>query len=261
MDHFAKSTRSRRQLLKGGRMHVTWSSTQKIENRSKDFGITDLEWAIGTVGAKYNVELNLPDLLCDWLDVSIPMAINSPPGAMIIQGETTLGEKFPLRPKLDREGFLSDSMQMSLLSSISELRRSLVEDSHDFSSTRWIGKLRLLFFESVSLIENTLHQLYFRAKYAPRPGWRFDQAGLGPRHGQRIMNKLQWVGLITGRSIVDQKPVNAFRRVKDLRNHLAHLDPPVFCATMEDVAGWLCTWRRKWVDHGWESPDNSDGLW
>src|SRR5262249_50769929 len=85
------------------------------------------------------------------------------------------------------------------------------------------------------------HQLYFMAQYRGRDrGWRFDPDKLGPRHGQRLKDKLAWIGQITGRPLDNAaEELKAFHRLRTVRNHFNHFDPPCVAYTVEDVVGWL----------------------
>jgi hypothetical protein len=105
----------------------------------------------------------------------------------------------------------------------------------------WLTDLRLLFSESVSLVDITLHQFYFRAKYdGTAHGWRFDDQVVGPRKGIRLMDKFKWIGKITGSPLDDaHDELRQFGILKSIRNHLSHFDPPCFAYTLLDVASWL----------------------
>lgn len=173
---------------------------------------------------------------CDWMDPSIGMKLDGY-GASISMG-TFLGPRFPLRPKLDREGGMYESFQWSVSKRVLYLRQSVVDKSHRFQDDEWFEDLRAFVAESVSLVDITLHQIYFKAKYNPLPGWSFDEAELGPRHGS-LRDKLRWVYQITGRDTTARDELVAFGALRNLRNQLQHFDPPCFCYTMEEVADWL----------------------
>jgi len=155
---------------------------------------------------------------------------------------TALSASFPISPKLDREGRAFSSLQLMLLQSWLELRRRLVEQSHlMFEGYEWLRDLFSYFSTIVAAVDNTLHQLYYRAKYESAVhGWQFDEQALGPPHGQRMEDKLRWVGQITGKPL-EKCPVELrqFIRLKNVRNHLAHFDPPALAFTIEDVSEWL----------------------
>jgi hypothetical protein len=105
----------------------------------------------------------------------------------------------------------------------------------------WLTDLRLLFSESVSLVDITLHQFYFRAKFdGAAHGWHFDDKKVGPRKGIRLMDKFKWIGEITGSPLENaHDELRQFEILKNLRNHLSHFDPPCFAYTLRDVASWL----------------------
>lgn len=55
-----------------------------------------------------------------------------------------------------------------------------------------------------------------------------------------MADKLGWIYQITGNPLhLTAEERASFGRLKDLRNHLNHFDPPCFCYTVEDVATWL----------------------
>jgi hypothetical protein len=157
-----------------------------------------------------------------------------------IQKTLPLGPAFPLRPCLDREGRIFASLHDLLLNRLQVLRSRLVEASANFQQDDWFHDLRGYIADCVSLVDVTLHQLYFKAQYDPLPGWKFDAAVLGDRYGRRLFDKLRWVGQITGRPLDDAGRERAtLATTKALRNHMSHFDPPCLCFTLEDAAQWL----------------------
>jgi hypothetical protein len=213
---------------------------------SKPFNQSVVERAIKTNGAKFADALDLPEPRAGWLDGSIPIFmgfhhVDEKGDTVKIRLQADLGDKFPLMPMLDREGIAEVSFQTSLLRSITELRKRIVDTSFMGGSDPWslFTSFRMLMAESVSLIDNTLHQLYFKAQYDPLPLWKFDESALGPRHGSRVMDKLKWVYSITGVPLDARDQTAAFALIKTIRNHFAHMDPPCMCITMEEAADWL----------------------
>lgn len=189
-------------------------------------------------------ELGLYNLQCKWLDSSVHAgpqfhAVGSDGTSLKFQMPTTLGASFPLIPALDREGYAFNSFQLMMLDRIGTLRHRVVTSSNAYTSDAWFQDLRALMSECVSLTDVTLHQLYFKAEHDRLPGWRFEQARLGPRHGRRLTDKLAWVYQITQNQLNAPEEVKAFIVIKDLRNHLQHFDPPCFCYSLEDVRDWL----------------------
>jgi hypothetical protein len=181
--------------------------------------------------------LGLFDPRCVWLDFSLDVALNST--VVPIKTISPLGDSYPYHPFLDREGRSNTDFQGVLLKRIKALRHELVEDSVNPGGDVWLEKFRNLVSECVSLIDGTLHQIYYKAKFAPEPGWVFDEKSLGPRHAKGLKKKLGWVFKITGKHVNANDDWAAFVHLKDLRNHLQHFDPPSFCYTYEDAAAWL----------------------
>ncbi len=193
--------------------------------------------------------LGLPPLECEWLDSRVSFA---KPDAPIARDDFSeflkfalalpFGPNFPLQPCIDREGAMFASFQTPIQQNIVTLHRRLVEESHLTTSLSnpWRNDLRMLINEAISLIDITLHQLYFMAQYRGQElGWRFEPEKLGPRHGQRLKEKLAWVKKITGRDLDATAELPAFHRLRAVRNHLNHFDPPCVAYTVEDVVGWL----------------------
>lgn len=150
---------------------------------------------------------------------------------------------FPLVPGVDREGIVFNPLHPHLVKMIIEARRRLVENSFSMLTfdTSWLHDLLSFFNFSVSLIEAWLTQVYYKAKYDPVPaGLKFDAQKMGNTYNRRLKDKLAWIGHVTGRPLENiDKEARIFTTLKEIRNHLNHFDPPVFAATIEDVAGWL----------------------
>jgi hypothetical protein len=189
---------------------------------------------------------NLPEPKCSWLDNSISAATNF--HAVQNTGQRSLTfqlvpnlANFPLSPSLDREGVMYTSFQGVLIHRVANLRKWLVENSHSDLTDReeWFQNFRTLVNECVSLVDNTLHQIYFKAEYDRPPSWKFVRDSLGERHGRRLMDKIKWVHQITGKQLDAPKELCSLRIVKELRNHLQHFDPPCFSASFEEIAEWL----------------------
>jgi hypothetical protein len=204
-----------------------------------------VEAMLNTTGTFDYGGLGLYDPRCDWLDAAIDVVpLFHAPGvdatsALTFSIPAPLGSGYPFHPALDREGRALNSFQLLLLKRIGVLRRELVDRSENPGSEEWFLDFRNLVSECVSLIDTTLHQLYFKAKHDPLSGWKFDEASLGPRHGRRLSDKLNWVYKITGNHLNAGQALDDFVAIKDLRNHLQHFDPPSFCYSFEDAARWL----------------------
>jgi hypothetical protein len=215
---------------------------RRVEKVSKPIRIERLEEHL-EAGEFSADAFGLPALLCLWLDPSLQLKLEAP--LLLKEGLTTaiagtnFGSAFPLRPGLDREGLAISSFQNLSIRKVIEARTALVEKSGMRDLGEWFQALRQYTAEAVSWIDTTLHQLYFKAQYAPLRGWKFDKDLLGSRHGVRIADKLAWVGKITGRPLNPGRELADFHMIRRLRNHLQHFDPPCFACTMEEAVRWL----------------------
>ena len=207
---------SRTRWLKQPRQRFRWWRAEhdekghpagRTDHESAPMALTDVERMLDERGTFDWKSLGLYEPSCPWLDPSVVVspAFHSFDGtqALTFQVPTTLGARFPLIPAIDREGIAFSSMQRAILARVARLRGAVVDGSDVLSddSLRWFQDLRALVAECVSLLDVTLHQLYFKAQYDPLPGWSFNAPKLGPRHGQRLRDKLRWVHAITGQHL------------------------------------------------------------
>lgn len=174
-----------------------------------------------------------------------------------IPGDTTLitlvsgfGEQCPLRPSIDREGICYAPLLTYLYKIIINSRKYLVENSDQMFSFDeiWVQNLFSFLNSFISLVESTLVQIYYQAKYDKKnenglgeiSGLKFDAEKIGPTTTGRALEKIHWLYLCTGRHIekVDDEIKN-IKFLKEIRNHVNHFDPPVFACTAEDLAYWL----------------------
>lgn len=236
--------------LKVPALQLKWYQTniksgveQKVFRTSKPFTIRSIERLL--VNRDFAHEsLNLYQPKCNWLDGDVQMSrdFHTFPGhteAITFAVPLNLGQSFPLIPKLDREGTLFNSFQSGLLTRIVDLRSRLIDESSKFGNGAWFFDFRSLLGDVVSLVDTTLHQVYFKAKYDPLPGWKFDEQRMGPTHGVRVVDKFGWIHQITGNHLNAHVLMKSFTKVKELRNHLSHFDPPCFCYSMEDAVDWM----------------------
>ena len=195
---------------------------------------------------------DLPLSRNNWMNSSIAIAkpdgpIPSDDGQMYLKFALHygFGPSFPLEPCVDREGVAVSSFQNQLQFNITKFHGRLIDNCSIAVQLErmmgWFNDLRMLLNDCVTIVDITLHQLYFKAEYGPKPtGWTFDHQKLGPRHGVRLRDKLRWIGKITGRPLDNASDeVASFVVLKDTRNHWSHFDPPWLAYTMEDVVGWL----------------------
>jgi hypothetical protein len=235
---------------KQGRASITWRDHSAAEHQSKPFSFDDVCIHLRETGSFDPGAFGLGPLLSPWLDGSVEIsprfhapAVERRDVALTFYLPTSFSESFPLHAQLDREGRAFSSLQLVLLKALSDVRRKLVTSSDElFGGAEWLQNLFNYLNTAIACVDNTLHQLYYRAKYeaAKHPGWTFDEAMLGQPYRTRMRDKLAWVGQITGKPL-DNCPVeiSAFLRLKRVRNHLNHFDPPVLAFSIEDVADWL----------------------
>lgn len=152
-------------------------------------------------------------------------------------------KNFPLVPSIDREGIAFNPLHPHLVAMIRDSRARLVNNSASMFKVNpaWLQDLILYFNCSVSIVEAWLTQIYYKAKYDPVPaGLKFDISKMGEIYNRRLMDKISWIKHTTGIPLDDAaKEIRTFSALKDIRNHLNHFDPPVFAATIEDIAEWL----------------------
>lgn len=243
-----------RKELRNGEIQLPWFETGKDaqgndvnEDRlSKRFSLFDLEQALRLRNAYHFKEFDMPDPGCPWLDDQVIIAnelqVSDTDGsgnALAFAVPTKLGPTFPITPTLNREGWAVSSFQRAVAIRIHRLWTSLVDSSDRFFSYDWLQDLRGCVSECVSLIDITLHQLYWKALYDPLPTWRFDAGKLGSPHARRMSDKLRWVTQISGNHVHADAERRGFTKLRVLRNHLQHFDPPCFACHLDEAAEWL----------------------
>ncbi len=249
MNQISGNTWSRKRWEKQAQMTIKWEDkkgqVQVIRMRFGDL-VRDLV-------ANRSWPSNGPQPRECWIDSSVVIALSfqalgnqAEPPSLVFELPSSNGKEFPLVPKIDREGIAFSSMQGFLQGLVLKVRTSLVERSDTMLAldSDWMHDLLSYLNSSVSVVETTLHQLYYKGKYDKfAMGWRFDEEKVGPPTVGRFLDKIKWVNKITGKALDNvEKELNALKRLKYVRNHLNHFDPPVFACTIEDVAGWLnCT--------------------
>jgi len=192
----------------------------------------------------------LPPLHKNWMDGSVAMAMpfhapcNEDDSHLTIRLASSISEGFPVSAALDREGVGYSSVQLYLQRTILRSRAEAVDSSNlmfEVAGDQWLASLLAYLNAATSTVETTLNQLYYKAKYESAAwGWKFDEARLGPTRVARLACKLAWVGLITGRPLDNARDeTKGFSRLKAVRNHFHHFDPPLMAYTIEDVADWL----------------------
>ncbi len=204
-------------------------------------------------------ELNIPEnAKVPWMDRSLNITMDYywPDNQNKIPGDTTvvkvlteLGEHFPLRPGLDREGFCYAPLMTFLYKAINNARCYLVENSQQMFTLadEWMQNFFTYFNASISLFESSLNQIYFKAKYDPKDDAGrgkeskliFDESRLGSVVSAKLMDKLKWVRICTGLDLETNEHRQSIELLRQVRNHINHFNPPVMACTAEELARWL----------------------
>lgn len=221
---------------------VTWQKG-KSEIKSKPINYQIILNNIKVNGVFKPNLLDLPYLTEEFMDISTNTGLashkltpDSRPRANLLawNRDQFLGENYPIKPALSREGIYIESFLENLIVRIIHYRNILVKYSNNFFSFDWIFTLRDLINDSISSIDIALHLTYNKAKYNPKSNWVFDEEQLGPKYGRRLNDKLKWIYQISGNNLNIEKYQNSLELIKELRNHLNHFDPPGFCLVGEE---------------------------
>ncbi len=242
---YGKQQFSVSKLQKMGKLQLTW------DKGSGEIIFQDLVNHIQATRSYDEQILKLPRLEDDWLDYTFSLAKPDAPIATVDRSEfakfdlqTPFGKEFPYKARIDREGVAYANFQHAVQTNIVRLYKKLLTDAHlatGLEDVTWLNDLRMLVNECVSLVDITLHQLYYMAQYRGKEkGWKFEPEKLGSKHGMRLEDKLSWIGKITGRPLDNaQQELSDFRFIKNIRNHFNHFDPPCVAYTMEDLVEWF----------------------
>lgn len=246
-----------KQSAKNIKIHTKWFDDQGKSQSSQ----TTLSRVIEVIRqhhyfAQEHVNIT-PGAKTPWPDRGIAATMDHywPDNQNNIQGDTTIvsldiGDGFPLKATIDREGFCYSPLMRVLYSSIINSRDYLVNNSNHLFEPEdmWIQNLFTYLNSSISLIESTLMQIYYKAKYDEKDnnglgkesGLKFDEKKMGGTITGRALDKIHWLFLCTGRHIENiDNELCQIKLLKDVRNHINHFDPPIFACTAEDVANWL----------------------
>jgi len=228
--------------------NINWSDNNGNKKISKPINYLIIAKHIRENGSFNSREFNLPDIECYWLDKSVDISINfhkfdtGSKEALTIEDGTPskqFGDKYPIKPRLDREGHFFTTFQPQLIRRIIHNRTALVENSNNALHYDWILDLRALINDTISLIEITLNQIYIKAQFDPLPDWNFSPDKLGEKHGRRLNDKLKWVRQISGNNLDIEAERDSLDKLRKLRNHFNHFDPPSLVVTLEEATTWL----------------------
>jgi len=229
--------------------NVNWNKPKTNEPVSSK-GINYLTFAEEL--RKYNKfdseTFNLPPVECFWLDMTLDISLNfhkfdegNTEALYIIDSipQQQYGDKYPIKPILDREGHIFTTFQPQLINRIIRQRKSLIENSENALAYDWILDLRSLINDSISLIDITLNQLYNKAEFSPEPGWIFDRDKVGVKNNRRIKDKLKWIRQISGNQLNIESEFPKLDKLRKIRNHLNHFDPPTVVISLEEATSWI----------------------
>lgn len=230
---------------------ISWRD-KKNQNRSVK---TSYRLIINHLLANRTWPKQLSQILTSWMDSSVLITMNfqalsneDSNLALTFKLPPSMGNNFPIVPSINREGVAFSSMQSHLQKMLLLVRKKTVEKSHlifDLGSD-WLENLISFLNTSVSVVETTLHELYYKAKYdGTNMGWQFDENKLGSTFGRRVKDKIKWVYKITGKKLDDiGHEIKDLETIKNVRNHFNHFDPPVMAFSIEDIAQWLNTTKN-----------------
>ncbi|RYM34918.1 hypothetical protein ERX46_05960 [Brumimicrobium glaciale] len=249
IEHYFGKTQTRKKWKKDNKTYnVNWIDGNEIKQSSKPINYLIIAKYIREKGYFDYQYFNLSPLECFWLDTSLDIAVNwhkfdhtAPNGLSVFDGFTKqqFGEKYPIEPIMSREGRSFTTLQPQLLNRIRKLRDRLINNSQVIVDDDWFFDLRSLISDTISLVEITLTQFYIKAEYDPLPNWTFDIEVLGKRHGRKFDDKINWIYKITGNHLKAEKFLPSFTKLRELRNHFMHFDPPSLIITIEEATIWI----------------------
>lgn len=189
---------------------------------------------------------SLPHAKISYFDSSMDMGSGTAGFGMSITSNQ-FGPNFPIKPKISGEaGAITSSFQKFITNNIFKLHKRIVSGSNAHNAaampdTDWFNDIRLLINECVSLIDIHLHTLYNIAKFnGSVHNLLFDESTFGYAYNRRLKDKFSWLNLSTQKNFnCDQKIMQSFNTLREIRNHLNHFDPPCFAYTIIDIEKWL----------------------
>jgi hypothetical protein len=226
---------------------ASYYDQNNVKQTSSAFNYKTLTESLRKSGKFNPKEFNLSRYECFWMDVTINAKQQFYSSDETSQGyvidstpQKQYGKSFPIRPAIDREGFIVTSFSPQLTKKIQQTRSTLVDTSDQIFEFDWLYKLKDLINDIISLLDITLLQIYTKAQFDPLKSWKnFDASVLGEKHNRRLLDKIKWVKQISGKSPDIEKELASIRNLKEIRNHLNHFDPPTFAVTLEEASEWI----------------------
>ena len=226
---------------------VTYSDHNGLQKISTPFNYKILTESIRKTGFFDPDEYKLSRYECFWMDSTVNAKQQFYLSDETSQGflrdgtpQQQYGKSFPIKPVIDREGFIITTFSPQLTKKIQQTRTELVETSDKIFEFEWLYKLKDLVNDAISLLDITLLQIYTKAQFDPLKSWKtFDTKVLGEKHSRRLLDKIKWVKQISGKSADIEGELSSIKNLKEIRNHLNHFDPPTFAVTLEEAAEWI----------------------
>lgn len=211
-------------------------------NSSKPIGFSILKQELEQFNLFSSQKFELFPLESVWLDhsLTISKSISIKGDPFIELGtEHVYGTKTPVKLRLDRNGIAATSFMNHLFRHVIQQRSHLIVNSDQILDLSWHLQFRNLICDAVSLVDMTLNRLHYEAENNPKPEWTVSP-NLGDRHGVRLSDKLKWINKCTGFTLPNiSEEKKSLERLKNLRNHLMHFDPPYFLLEFEELTHYL----------------------
>jgi hypothetical protein len=268
LDQYANQKLSLKRWRKAPHFRISWTDTESKPPVQRQSVLLRLDWLVDHLVKHRRLDHSLLNLCPpeksqrNWMDADLTLfghyaPCNQAPESLKIRLPLSLGNVFPVVPAIDREGFATSSPQLHLQRGLLAARNRVIRESpalvpqvidRDLGqhAQLMIGRTppiaALMEFATlfVTIVDITLMQAYYAARYAPNEtGLTFDKNKIGAATGRTMDDKLRWVMLLSGNALHAQEELAVFRQMKALRNHLTHFDPPCLAVSIDDVAGWL----------------------
>lgn len=222
---------SKKKWLKKNDFQLSYTKDKKTTKTTK-IGFNIIHKHLETYLTFNPEEFRLPMMWCDWMDYSINfnMDFNSVDfkaiGFIEIDLENVFGKKDTNKWTLTEPTIFIPTFFNALSKHIIRKREFLVTNSNKILDQEWILELRSFVSDTISILDITLNRIHYKAEYDKPTSWTFDKCKLGDRNG-RLLDKLKWIKKITNSGLPDiSREKKSLRRLKELRNHLTHFDPP-----------------------------------
>lgn len=271
LEQYVGTTQARSKWRKVPRFRVNWNAPRRgapgqvAPQHSSWLTFDSFVAHLGTHRGLVHSELNLAapeDVQRNWMDRGLTLfahylPMNGATSAYKVNLPLSLGAAFPVTPAIDREGFATVSPQLHLQRALLAARQRVLHEAPAFvpqvldrelghqaaimlGATPPLAALMEFATLYVALFDITVIQGCYAAMYDPLgTKLSFDRAKIGGLTGRTIEDKLHWVYLLSGNRLEARDEIAAFSKMKAVRNHLTHFDPPCLVVTIDDVAEWL----------------------